>query len=320
MIKLSGLAFLMFSTLSFGAANYCASDSLAENLSLLRNVASSSAANLEASDKSTFCSNRQDKSKLADFMRQRSNLLSNANEGGLFGLQTGVCWWHSRLQRRMSYLADFRPDLPKPSEKEVKKILRKIKRGKKVVTIPGYANLAEFSNEHASLIQKSLNAWIFGDSFLRQQWVNGLKGKSNISPEKMKDHLEKMYGDFQEAGGPVVQMLQMPGVMAHAWILNDMKKVSETEYQVEVIDSNAPNITSKYSVFTNRTNMLPVSNVKDTSKGIDNNSFPLFDYYDSFVAYTKYDGELKKLQKAVTNFCNDMSTPDENEENEENQE
>ena len=294
MIKLTGLALLMFSTVSFAAAE------------------------MSRADKSEFCSNRLDGTKVSEHLRKRENLFNHANEGGLFGLQTGVCWWHSRLQRRMTYLADFRPDLPKPSEKEVKKILRKIKRGKKVITVPGYKNLAEFSDDHAPLIQKSLNAWIFGDSFLRQQWVNGLKGKTTLSPEKMKVHLEKMYEDFQEAGGPVVQMLQMPGVMAHAWILNDMVRVSPTEYQIEVIDSNAPNITSKYSLYTNQTSMLPIGRVKDTSKGLNNNSFPAFDYYDNFIAYTKYDGELRKLQKAVENFCSDIDeSNDETEETEE---
>jgi hypothetical protein len=314
MLKTISFAVLMLASKVFAAELCLNENTLEDKLGTLRDVASESLISSSMADKSKFCEDRADKNSIAALMRKKENLLTYENQSGLFGLETGVCWWHSRLQRRLSYLGNFRPDLPKPSDREVKRILAKIKRGKKVVTIPGFKNLQEFSNAHELQIKRTLNAWMFGDSFLRQKWVSGLKGKTNLTPEKMKPYLEKVYSQFQESEGPLVQVLQMPGVMAHAWIINDMKKLNDTEYSLEIIDSNNPNKVTKYIVSSDQTNFAPLRKFN----GYADTGY--LDYYGDFVGYTYFNRELKNIKKAVTKFCKNEAEDSEEETEENNEE
>lgn len=249
---------------------------------------SSISAYAQVPDKASFCEIRQDRNKLVNMLKRPGNLLTLVNQQGLLGLNTGVCWWHSRLQRRFSYLADFRPREARPSEKEVKKILREIKRGNQVVKIPGYNNLAEFSNENADLIQKSLNAWIFGDSLLRQKWVKGLQGKSSFKIGKLSTHLKKMNQEFVESDGIMMQVLQMKGVVAHAWLVIDMKESSKGFFELDIVDSNLPDNVVKYEIWENDPSMDALY------------------LYGDFIGYTQFRAELKKIKEAVNKYCSDQ--------------
>tara|TARA_B100001971_G_C18268046_1_gene596749 strand:- start:197908 stop:199074 length:1167 start_codon:yes stop_codon:yes gene_type:complete len=105
-----------------------------------------------------------------------------SNNKGLFGLPTGVCWWHSQFHRNATYLAAFNPEKPKldPNKKEdrreLKQLIKSIAKRKGMVEIPGYASLKEFTEdpEIEKLVQKRLQKWMAEDSFLKMQWVNGL--------------------------------------------------------------------------------------------------------------------------------------------------
>lgn len=105
-----------------------------------------------------------------------------SNNKGLFGLPTGVCWWHSQFHRNATYLAAFNPDKPKldvnnrDDRRELKRIIKKIAKRKEMVEIPGYSSLKEFTEDPAieELVQKRLQKWMAEDSFLKMQWVNGL--------------------------------------------------------------------------------------------------------------------------------------------------
>lgn len=104
------------------------------------------------------------------------------NNKGLFGLPTGVCWWHSQFHRNATYLAAFNPDKPKldpnnrDDRRKLKKLIRKISNRREMVEIPGYSSLQEFTSdpEIEKLVQKRLQKWMAQDSFLKMQWVNGL--------------------------------------------------------------------------------------------------------------------------------------------------
>ena len=104
------------------------------------------------------------------------------NAGGLFGLGTGVCWWHSQFHRFATYQAYYSPKKKKlnpdnpEDKKKIKDIFNKIIRKKGPVEIPGYSSLFEFTRDPKieALLQKRLQNWMAEDSFLKMQWYKGL--------------------------------------------------------------------------------------------------------------------------------------------------
>src|SRR5690349_15011002 len=66
-------------------------------------------------DGRSFCSMTRE-----DF---RTTLLDSKNHlafnNDLGPIRTGLCWWHSALQRQATYLVVYRPDLPRPHAKEI---------------------------------------------------------------------------------------------------------------------------------------------------------------------------------------------------------
>ena len=162
------------------------------------------------------------------------------NHGGIGN--GGTCWWHSRLQRSVVYLAEFNPALPKPSERKAREILHHLIRMDQTVVIPGYAGFREFSVDFQALIQKNLNAWQLEDGVLNQQWIRGLYGRSELPPEMMSARLDRIHSKMLRRDPGLWLMAQMPGIVSHSLLLIGMEATSDG-YELKVIDSNRPSET-----------------------------------------------------------------------------
>ncbi len=186
--------------------------------------------------KDEFCANRKIPTYSRELIQDYRNQLSFLNEGGLGG--GGVCWWHSMFTRKATYLAYYRPDLNRPSREKAKELIRKIKGGKSVVVIPGFKNLNDFSREHGDLIQDQLESWQVSDGLFGFGFIRGMKGKSELTPEKLRKEMDELYREVVQKNEIIYQKLQFPGIMAHAWLVVDMKKLSDG-YELTVVDSNS---------------------------------------------------------------------------------
>lgn len=229
--------------------------------------------------KENFCNKRSDQKSIQSLLLDNEATLSFSNQGGLFG--GGVCWWHSRFTRNAAYIVRFRPDLAGPTEAEAKKIIKDIRSAKKIVEVPGFSSLYDFSRSFDYLILRELEAWQRKDGFVNQQWVAGLSGSSNIKPEALQARMDELFVRVQ-AGEVVYQKLQMPGVVAHAWLVIGMTKTSDG-YQLLVLDSN----TYAPDTYTYRQGMTS------------------FNYhgFTHFVPYTGKTKEEAKLKRIVAKDC-----------------
>jgi hypothetical protein len=161
---------------------------------------------------------------------------SSAN-AGIFGI--GYCWWHSRFTLNSSLISSFNdPDgVEVLTDEDAKKVIKSIRRGK-VVKVKNYKNLNEFGAKYEQLIRKELNKWQLSDT-LKGYWVNGLKGKSAMKPEKLEKHIAEIYDSFQKDKKPVYQILQARGLTAHAWVILDIEKKGDV-YTFTALDSFYP--------------------------------------------------------------------------------
>lgn len=227
-----------------------------------------------------FCLDRKQKSYMRNYLDERESRMAFTNHGGL--LNGGVCWWHSRFQRNATYLTTYRPGLRRPTRDVAIRLVKAIRHGRDIVTIPGFSNFEEFSSYYSSEIQSTLESWQKLDGFVFQQWVVGLAGSSEVSPKKMKKKMDALYKDVK-SGDIIYQKLQIKGIDSHAWLVTDMKKTRDG-YDLSVIDSNYPMSTNVYSY----------------SKGDRSFEYP---YYGHFVPYTGKMHELRRLKKVVKKFC-----------------
>lgn len=230
--------------------------------------------------KSEFCASYRSPKRAQNLLREDTMRMAFANRGGLaYG---GVCWWHSRFQRNAAYLTIYRPDLPKPSSREIKRIIKKIRFGRDVVTIPGYSNFYQFSRENEREIQSRLNGWQRHDGFILQSWVIGLAGSSTRDPDELREEMDELYQQVSQ-GDIVYQKLQIKGIVAHAWLVIGMEKTRDG-YELFVIDSNSPYSTQKYT-YT-----------------LGDESF-YHHYYGEFAPYTGQNRELDRIKSAAKEFC-----------------
>lgn len=248
-------------------------------IALIGIVASTQAAST-ATSKSEFCQNNKRQFHHRNLLLEMESRIAFRNQGGFFG--GGTCWWHSRFTRNAAYLTIFRPELERPSKEDTYKIIHKIRLGKEVVTVPGYTDLFEFTYANEELVQKQLNAWQRHDSLVNMGWLQGLIGGTKNSPKKFKKKMDKLYKRVVD-GDIVYQVLQLKGVLAHAWLVVDMEK-TEKGYDLAVVDSNYPMSTNLYQF----------------EEGMES-----FDYdgWGSFIPYTYKKSELKRIKRIGTKFC-----------------
>jgi hypothetical protein len=176
-----------------------------------------------------------------DFRRVACNpgtKLALMNDGGLLGAGTGVCWWNSRFHRNAIYLTSYRPECPALSAtdpegaKRTRRLIERIIRADQLVEIPGYKNLWEWTQAPgvARLLQKELQQWMAKDTFLKQQWVNGVDGlflnkKGKRARRIQGQEVRKIEALVQRQDKLPFVVLKESGVAAHAWIVLAIERV-----------------------------------------------------------------------------------------------
>lgn len=229
-----------------------------------------------------FGTSSSDREIIQDLSSEAINLMAFKNDGGLFN--GGVCWWHSRFQRNMLYLSIFRPDLPKPpTSSELQKIIRQVRQGTSVVTIPGYANLAEFSAQNQKYIQKELNDWQLYDGVILGSWIDGLKGDTKVSASTLQAMMNEVYNYVAVEKKIAYQKLQIKGITSHAWLIVGMKQMP-SGIDLGFIDSNNPRMSEVYSY------------------KLGDQSFNVKGYGD-FVPYLEFKREELRLSSVGKDFC-----------------
>lgn len=231
--------------------------------------------------KTLFCKGRQDRKLLEQRFMDPKEKLSIFNSGGLGGM--GVCWWHSRFQRNAFYLANYEPNRQKPTRDEAKKMIRAIRSGKQVVTIPGFSDLGQFSHYFGDEIQKELENWQMVDGFLKQKWIQGLSGSSH-SAKDLKKNMDLLYQNVETNGQVGYLKIQSEGIEAHALLVGSMKKIPNG-YNLKVIDSNFPKEVKTLEYLEGDDQLYPYANV-----------------------YVEFTNEVTKLQNVVAKACSSSLT------------
>lgn len=248
-------------------------------------IATLIAINLHAEEISTptskagICSLYKSWDGFQDLAQQEETRMSFVNEGGL--LNMGVCWWHSRFFRAATYLTYYKPDLPKPSKSEAKKLIHAIKRRNKVVAIPGYHNFSEFSEEWKSLIQKRLELWQLEGATVGVQWIPGLHGRSKTTAKKMRKLMNKIYADVAIEKNLSYIKLQLKGVSVHSLIVANIKKL-DNGYLLKTVDSNSQELHEVKYQFGDQS---------------------LAYFSSQYVPYLEQKLEVKKMKKVLRSFC-----------------
>jgi hypothetical protein len=188
-----------------------------------------------------------------------SGRLGYSNNGGLLGLPTGVCWWHSQFHRNMTYLSYFDPsDTKDISDDEFKDILKKISKYE-VVKIRKYKSFFDLISdekfpERKTILKKFLqNKMAVGT--LKGEFFRGFNGKANKvvkKPFRIEEQREDQKKEFAEVYQlvrnadpnkiePAYVLIQHPGLDAHSAIVYDAEIVKRNQYQdlmIYVQDSN----------------------------------------------------------------------------------
>ncbi len=236
-------------------------------------------ASAQAETQGDFCQARGAREFGQQHLRGYGNLLAFRNQGGIGG--GGVCWWHSRFTRNAAFLARFRPTETRPDAAGARRIIRAIRAGQGIVNVPGYTNLHDFSRDFESEIQGTLNHWQRSEG-VGGAWIRGLRGASNVTASSMERAMHALYDLVEVQKQVVYQKLQMPGIVAHAWLVIGMRPTSNG-YSLTVIDSN-------YFGPTTHTYRKGMTNMP-------------YGGGNHFVPYTEYQAEGQRLRDIVSRHC-----------------
>lgn len=228
----------------------------------------------------SFCSDRGEKAFVKGLVEDSQNLMSFKNRGGM--RNGGVCWWHSRFQRNALYLTYYSPSKHKPASHEIPRLLRNIRNANHVIEIPGFKNFREFSTEYSQEIQTELEKWQRFEGF-RFTWIRGLRGSTRVSSEWLKTMMDNLYQEVIVRNHIAYQKLQMPGITAHAWLVINMLK-HDNGYDLEVLDSNFPNMTMLYQYRDG-----------DTHLQYRNGTH--------FTPYLEFVNEMDRIDSVITTTC-----------------
>jgi len=223
--------------------------------------------------------------KLQDF---EINGIGFANPPGY--RKDGLCWWTSRFQRNAVYLSVFKPELSKPSQTEIRELVRQLIANKHVVEIPGYSSIREFTTEQETIITDELSKWEMREDGFWQGEITTLVRSTQI-PEKLSKQMDELYVRVTQNHEIVYQMLKGTGIgNNHAWLVLQIKRLSNGGYELTTKDPNFPNTLITY-----------IYRVGDSYFSSDM-SFPV-STLAHFVPHTRADDELRRSLEAVSDYC-----------------
>lgn len=231
--------------------------------------------------KEDFCSRFSDNETIKTLSTDPQNLIDFKNGGGLFN--GGVCWWYSKFQRHLLYLTIFKPFAPAPTKTEIKTIIHSIRLGRKVVVIPGFFNVTDFTSQNHQAIQRELEAWQIYDGVILGQWIDGINGRTKTKPALLKKNMDELYQYVEVKNKIAYQKLQIKGITSHAWLVVAVKQMP-SGYDLSLLDSNYPRETQSYSY-----------------KYGDDSFF--IKQYGNFVPYLEYTREENRLVNVGKKFC-----------------
>lgn len=161
-------------------------------------------------------------------------------------MKTGVCWWHSKLQRSAIYLAVFdRPTDPKPDVKQVMQLLESIAQRKSVVSIPGFKSWFEFTATYEEQVKFYLGRWEMTDT-VQLEFIKGIKFTKGTTVANL-EKIEREVNLFQRIAYVLVDL---PGMSAHSWLISAFDKTNHNS--MNVVDSNQSPFPFTYSANLNR--------------------------------------------------------------------
>lgn len=253
-------------------------------------------------NKIDFCSAAQNKSYFQDRLLNEENLIAFKNDGkysalnliGINQVEIGICWWHSRLQRSLNYLALARPLSlnEKPMTKnEIGEALLNLINEREVVELRGYESIHQFTAINQKVILEFLKYWQLSEL---KHAVRGLQGHYQVAPKELLQLMNQLYARVTVNQSVAYQMQQMPGLNAHSWLVTHMKKRINNNkligYDIIAIDSQLPTIPITYSY-----------TIGDTQVKSD-----LFN--GAFVPYTQRTGSERRYLKALAVYCRPQKT------------
>jgi hypothetical protein len=253
------------------------------------------------STKEKFCREHSSLKAIEKNMRNYENMLSMGNNSGFLGMKTGVCWWHSRFQRNLSYLVQMEPTLPAPSEKDVKEIVKKIIAGNEIVIVPGFSSFRNFTIKYEKFIQKGLNKWINTDFLVKQDWTRAFAGTGVMSVADFQNHLKETQEKFIESEGILFMVLQFNGPIAHSWLVTNMEKV-KGGWNLSIVDSESALWIYDIFIDENASSMVPSAKYPQ-NKAYYNAVGYTFKDYPQAVGYVYQQPELKRIKKVLGDYC-----------------
>lgn len=189
-----------------------------------------------AQSRAQFCKSIREPGYFQKLLNNSENRLAFTN--GAHGLAGGgVCWWHNRIQRAALYLAVFRPDKPKPSRQHALQIIELLKYMDRVVEIPGYANLSEFSADYTREMIASLENWQVTDGIFGGGWINGLSRTPQTPATNWKIVLS-LKKRTDRGRIPLIVVNKPGSILSHSALVADVDLVSEGFASVALLDSN----------------------------------------------------------------------------------
>lgn len=150
-------------------------------------------------------------------------------------LNTGMCWWHSKLQRAAIYLAVFdRPNEPRPTSEEAKQIFRDLTQLTKVISIPGFRDWYHFTDVFRLEFYEVLGDWEISET-LRLEFVKGLRA---LKPTDTFE-LQKISREVNEYKRVTFVLLKMPWLEAHSWLVTSYNGTAKN-FEISFLDSKWP--------------------------------------------------------------------------------
>lgn len=241
-----------------------------------------------AKSRQEFCSHKDDPNYFKELASRPQNQIAFVNPHAGLG-NGGLCWWHSQLQGSSLFLTVYRPDLAKPKGDEVSYIFEAIMKTQAVIEIPGYSNFSDFTADNEKLLIQLLADWQISQGVFGFGFVDGIAADS-MSAASLRADMDDLFDRVENKKEITYQVLKMPGLEAHAWLVVHMTRNSLGGYHLQVLDSN-------------------FSGLQDYDYSPGQTSFAYTALGVEFAPRTHREGDLSDYQELMTNYCSGNVDP-----------